>query len=332
MQPLRWAILGTGKIANRFATALRNIPESAELLAVGSRNRESAAAFAERYGIERQFVGYDAVVQDPDVDIVYIGTPGVYHRRDISLCLNGGKHVLCEKAFTLNAAESREVIELAREKRLFLMEAMWTRFFPIHVRARELLAEGMLGESRGLIAPFVATVPADPKNRFHDINLGAGVLLDLGSYGISWAYSLFGKPIEVTGLAHFGDTGADYQSACVLRFEGGQIATVTSSMIAFDVKEAVVYGTGGKLVIHEPWYKPTTMTLFREGEDPTRFEYPLNGYNGYEYEALAVTECIAEGRLESEVMPLDESLLIMETLDELRRQWGFTYPCERKPK
>jgi dihydrodiol dehydrogenase / D-xylose 1-dehydrogenase (NADP) len=327
---LGWAILGTGKIANRFAYALKNLPERARIVAVGSRRRETAAEFAAQWGIHKCFVGYEEVAADPDVDIVYIGTPGVFHRRDVSMCLNNGKHVLCEKALTVNADEAWEVVNLARQKRLFLMEAMWTRFFPTHARVRELLADEALGELRGLIAPFVATVPADPQNRFYDINLGAGVLLDLGSYGVSWAYDLFGAPEEVTGLAVFGDTGADYQSACLLRFARGQIATITASMISYDVKEAVVYGNRGKIVVHEPWYKPTALTLYRESKEPKRYDFPLKGYNGYEYEAQAVMDCILEGKTECDVMPLDQSIEIMKILDQIRGQWGFIYPCEVK--
>jgi predicted dehydrogenase len=326
---IRWAILGTGKIANRFAYALKNLPERAELLVVGSRRRESGARFAEKYGIPRVCAGYEQAVADPDVDIVYIGTPGVFHHRDIAMCLTGGKHVLCEKVLTMNADEARNVISRARTGRLFLMEAMWTRFFPVHIRVRELLADGALGEPRGLIAPFIATVPADPTNRFFDVRLGAGVLLDLGSYGISWAYNLFGPPEEVTGLASFGETGADYQSSCILRFGGGQIAAVSASMISYDVKDAVVYGSSGKIVVHEPWYKPTAFTLYREGRKPEQFEFPLNSYNGYEYEALQVMDCIDKGQTECGTMPLEESLAIVEILDGIRKQWNFIYPSEQ---
>ncbi|GAI81602.1 unnamed protein product, partial [marine sediment metagenome] len=139
---MRWAILGTGKIANRFAQALNKIPERAELLAVGSRKQETADAFADEYGIPKRHIGYENVFSDPDVDIVYVGTPGVYHLRDVTGSLEAGKHVLCEKALTINAKDAAQLIDLARQKKLFMMEAMWTRFFPIHVRIRELLNEG----------------------------------------------------------------------------------------------------------------------------------------------------------------------------------------------
>jgi dihydrodiol dehydrogenase / D-xylose 1-dehydrogenase (NADP) len=325
---MKWAILGTGKIANRFATALNNIPECARLVAVGSRNQKTADDFADTYGIKKRYVGYENVVSDPEIDIVYIGTPGVFHRRDAAVCLEGGKHVLCEKVLTINAKEAESLIGLARSKSLFLMEAMWTRFFPIHIRIRELLKENTIGDLRGLIANFAATVPADIKNRFYDVKLGAGVLLDLGSYGISWGYKLFGPPEEVTGLPAFGETGADYQSAYVMRHRGGQLTTVTASMISYDVKEAVVFGSKGKIVVHDPWYKPHTMTVYIEGREPELIEMPLGKYNGYEYEALAVMECIRDGKTECDIMPLDETLEIIRIIDRIRQQWGFKYPSE----
>jgi predicted dehydrogenase len=325
---VRWAILGTGKIANRFGIALNNLTDTAQLLAVGSRSQESADKFAHLYKIPKPYTGYENVIADPDIDIVYIGTPGVFHHRDVTMCLEGGKHVLCEKPLTINAKEAESLVELARRKNLFLMEAMWTRFFPIHVRIRELLSRDAIGECRGLAAYFIATVPADLKNRFYDVHLGAGVLLDLGSYGISWAYNSFGPPEEVTGLAYFGETGADYQSACILRHRGGRISTIMASMISFDVKEAVVFGSKGKIVVHEPWYKPTVMSVYREGKKPKTTEIPLNGYNGYEYEALAVMDCIREGKTECETMPLHETLEIIKILDGLRAQWCFKYPTE----
>jgi len=224
-EKLRWAILGTGKIGNRFAEALNHIPEQADLLAVGSRRQETADAFGEEYGIPRRYDSYKQAANDPDVDIVYIGTPGVFHLRDVRMCLQAGKHVLCEKALAVNAQEAEEMIALAREKQLFLMEAMWTRFFPIHVRIRELLSAGAIGKVNGITIQFIAQVPEDINNRFFRVDLGAGVLLDTASYGISWASSLFGPPEAVTGLATFGESGCDYQTALALRYSGGQLVS-----------------------------------------------------------------------------------------------------------
>jgi len=325
---MRWAILGTGKIANRFAEALNNIPEKAELLAVGSRNQKTADAFAEKYNIPRRHIGYETVAADPDVDIVYIATPGVYHLRDVTLCLEHGKHVLCEKAFTINAKEAQKLVDLAREKKLFLMEAMWTRFFPVHVRIRELLDEKVIGQANGITINFLAKPPFDLNNRFFDVNLGAGVLLDTASYGVSWASSLFGNPEAVTGLAYFGESGADYQTSLVLRYSGGQLVSLMSSQISYDDKDAVLFGENGKIIVHSPWYKPTKMTVYTEDKEPELIEIPLNEYNGYEFEAMEVMNCIREGKMESEIMPLDETLEIMKTLDSVREQWGHKFPFE----
>lgn len=326
---MRWAILGTGKIANRFAYALNNLPERAELVAVGSRSDETGRAFAEKYNIPKYHVGYEQVASDPDIDVVYIGTPSVFHLRDASMCLEAGKHVLCEKPLTMNAPEARKLIELARAKHLFLMEAMWTRFFPIHVRVRELLQEGIIGEIHGITVNFVATSPFSPTSRFFDLNLGASAMLDIGSYGVSWAVGLLGRPEQVVSLARFGPTGCDDCSACILKHKNGAVVSVMCSQVSYDVKEAVVFGPQGKIEIHAPWYKPTAMTVHVAGQAPERIEMPLGHYNGYEYEALAVMDCIRRDETECPVMPLDESLIIMETLDQIRAQWGFKYPFEQ---
>ncbi len=326
---LNWGVLGTGKITNRFAQALNNIPERARLLAIGSRNQDTADAFGEKYNIPRRYSSYEEVAADPEIDIVYIGTPGVYHLRDASMALNQGKHVLCEKAFTINAGQAKEMIDLAREKGLFLMEAMWTRFFPIHVRIRELLAEKAIGTVNGITINFLAKPPYDPTNRWYDLNLGGSVLLDTASYSISWASSLFGEPVAVTGLASFGETGVDEQTALVLRYAGNQLVSLMSSQISYDDKDAVLFGSTGKIVVHSPWYKPTKMTLYREGKDPQEISLPLNGYNGYEWEALEVMDCVLAGKTESEIMPMDETLSIMQTMDAVREQWGHKFPFEK---
>ncbi|MEJ2448338.1 MAG: Gfo/Idh/MocA family oxidoreductase [Anaerolineales bacterium] len=325
---MRWGVLGTGKISTRFAQALNNIPEKAELLAVGSRNQDTGDAFGDKFNIPRRYTSYEEVAADPDIDIIYIGTPGVFHLRDVTMSLEHGKHVLCEKAFAINADQAQTMVDLAREKGLFLMEAMWTRFFPIHVRIRELLAEGAIGAPNGIIIHFLARPPFDLNNRFFDLNLGASVLLDTASYGVSWASSLFGEPEAVTGLATFGESGADYQTSLSLRYQGGQLVSLMSSQISYDEKDAVLFGSQGKIVVHSPWYKPTKMTLYRDDQEPELITLPLDGYNGYEYEAMEVMNCIKAGKTESEIMPLDETISIMKTLDAVRKQWGHKFPFE----
>lgn len=315
---MRWAVMGTGAVANRFATALNNLTDEAELLAVGSRHPNTANSFGDKYGVLRRYVGYDKLVADPDVEVVYIGTPHVYHRRDVALCLEAGKHVLCEKAFTLNAWEARELIDLARQNGLFLMEALWTRFFPVHIRARDLLAEGAIGKVQGLIIHHNYTGPEIEPS---DPQLGMGALLDQGPYGVGLAVSLLGPVLELVGLGTHGPTGTNHQTSYVLLHEGGRLTTVASSRVTYDVKEAVVYGTTGRIEFHDPWYKPTTMTLHRQDREPERFNFPLSGFSGYEYEAREVMACIRAGQLESKVMPLSDTLMVMETLDRIRDQW-----------
>jgi predicted dehydrogenase len=326
-EKVRWGILGTGKIANRFATALSNLPD-AELAAVGSRRQETADAFGEKYGVPRRHASYEALASDPDVDVVFIGTPHVYHLRDASLCFEAGKHVLCEKILTLNAREAEQLVQLAREKNLFLMEAMWTRFFPIHVHLRELLAEKRIGEIHAVQTNFFYPAPRDLENRFYKKELGASVFLDAGSYGVSFAHSLLGAPAEVASVATMGETEVDYTSACLLRYDDGPIAVIACSMVSPDVKNARIVGSEGVIDIPPSWYKPTSMTLAVNGQEPETIEYPLKEYNGYEYEAMAVMDCIREGKTECDVMPLDESLAIMRTLDTIRGQWNLEYPSE----
>lgn len=325
---MNWGVLGTGKITNRFAQALNNIPERAKLLAVGSRNQDTADAFGDKYNIPRRYTSYEDVAKDPDIDIIYIGTPGVFHLKDASMALNNGKHVLCEKAFTINYKEAKEMVDLAREKNLFLMEAMWTRFFPIHIRIRELLADGAIGNVNGATINFIAKPPFDPKNRWFDLNLGGSVLLDTASYSISWASSLFGEPEAITGLASFGDTGVDNQTSMVMRYAGNELVCLMSSQISYDDKDAILFGSTGKIIIHDPWYKPDTMTLYQEGKEPEKIHIPMDGYNGYEWEAMEVMDCIQAGKTESDVMPLDETLSIMKTMDTVREQWGHKFPFE----
>lgn len=326
-QSMNWGILGTGKIANRFATALSNL-EEANLAAVASRQADSANAFADTYNIPTRHVGYEAMAADPEIDIVYIGTPHVFHLRDAAMCLAAGKHILCEKPLTLNATEAEELIALARDKGVFLMEAMWTRFFPLHLKVREMITDGVLGDLLALHADFCYCAPRDLQNRFYRKDLGASVLLDAGSYCISFAHSLFGSPEQVTALAVMGETEVDYQSSILMRFAGGELATLATSMISPDAKGATIIGSKGRLEIHPAWYKPEAMTLHLEGEEPQQLNFPLGDFNGYEYEAREVMACIQDGRTESETMPLDESLAIMRILDGIRQDWGLSYPTE----
>lgn len=322
---VRWGIMSTGWIAHQFAEALQLLP-AAELVAVGSRQQETADAFGDEFDIPRRYASYGELVADPAVDVVYIGTPHSFHHRDALMALEAGKHLLVEKAFTLNGRQASEIIELARRKELFVMEAMWTRFFPLMARLRELLAEGALGQLKMVRADFSHSAPYDPRNRFFDPHLGGGALLDLGIYPISLASMVLGESQQVSGVAHIGETGVDEQGACLLSYAEGALAVLSFSLRTDAPPEASISGTEGRIEIHGNWYSPASMTVTR-GKESQRIEMPFAG-SGYQFEAVEVMARIRQGHTESEIMPLDETLAIMRVLDELRAQWGMVFPGE----
>ncbi|MBS3966588.1 MAG: Gfo/Idh/MocA family oxidoreductase [Truepera sp.] len=323
---IRWGILGTGTIARQFAAGLRHV-EGAELIAVGSRSSQTAEAFAATFGVPRRYASYDELVTDPDLDVVYIATPHPFHQDNSLQCLQAGKAVLCEKPFTVNAQEATTVINLARERGLFVMEAMWTRFLPLFVKLRELIAQGVLGELRLLQVDFGFRAGFNPQGRLFNPQLAGGALLDVGVYNLSLASLLWGRPERVHSAAYLGETGVDEQSAVILSYTKGRLATLTSAIRTATPQEALLIGTDGWLKIHAPWWKATAMTLAVAGQAPQLIEVPFAG-NGYNYQADEVGRCLRAGRLESAVMPLDETLAIMATLDEIRHQWGLRYPVE----
>lgn len=323
---IRWGILGTGVIAHKFAFGLKFVPGT-ELVAVGSRTLEAAHAFADRFNARRYHSSYEALVHDPEVDIIYVSTPHSLHKENSLLSLNAGKAVLCEKPFTINAAEAEEVINLARQKRLFLMEAMWSRFIPAVVKMRQMIAAGTLGDLRMLVAELGFRADFDPQHRLFNPALGGGALLDVGIYPISLASMLFGPPTRVTGMAHLGETGVDEQSAFLLGYEQGRIAILYCAVSTDTPSEALVIGTEGRVKLHAPIYCPAKLTLSRPGRPDEIIDAPYEA-TGYQYEAIEVVKCLQAGKLESEVMPLDETLAIMRTMDQIRAQWGLTYPME----
>jgi predicted dehydrogenase len=323
---VRWGIIGTGHIAKKFAEGLLSLPD-AELVAVGSRSQTSADDFAAWYGIPHRHATYAGLANDPDVDAVYIATPHPLHKDNSLLCLNAGKAVLCEKPFALNAAQAEEVVKLARAKQLFLMEAMWTRFLPVHVEVRELLAEDAIGDVRMLAADFGFRTEWNPNGRLLNPELGGGALLDVGIYPLALASQVFGIPTRVTGLAYVGATGVDEQVGIVLGYGQGQLAVLSAAVRTNSPQEALLMGTEGSIRIHAPFWKSAALTISRTGHDDELVELPYSS-NGYNYEAAEVIACLRAGKLESDIMPLDETLAIAKTMDQLRAQWGLKYPME----
>jgi len=326
-ETIRWGILGTGNIAGQFATGLK-VLDDAELLAVGSRNQESADAFGEKFHVPRRYASYESLAADPDIDAVYIGTLHPFHYHNTLLCLNNGKAVLTEKPFAMNADEAAEMINLAREKQRFLMEAMWTRFNPIITRLRELVAADRIGEVRMLTADFGFRFGWKPEHRLLNPDFGGGALLDVGIYPVSLAFMILGPPATVTSQAHIGEAGVDEQNALIFAYADGAMAVLQSAVRTATPQVAVVNGTRGRITVHSRWWNATRMTVEVNDTEPEEIHLPLTG-NGYNYEAAEVARCLREGRLESDVMSWDETLEIMRTLDAIRAQWGLTYPMEQ---
>ncbi|HEX2915572.1 MAG TPA: Gfo/Idh/MocA family oxidoreductase [Chloroflexia bacterium] len=365
---IRWGILGAGNIARGIAQGLRLLPE-AQLLGVASRNPANAKKFAADFSVPRVYQTYEELVKDAEIDVIYVATPHSRHKEDCILCLENGKAVLCEKPFTINAREAREIVDLARQKGLFCMEAMWMRFIPLVQKVKAMVDSGAIGEVRMLSADFGVPTHFDPHNRFFDPGQGGGALLDRGVYAVSLAYLLLGAPGEIVSEATIGTTGVDEQAAILLRYPKGQLATLTASLRTYSSNEAVIMGSKGKIRLHEPFYCPqkASSSAFVEPGPPTPAGSPglkdkvrtqlkenpvlrpvykgLKEYvlpvvrhpdtivdhfegNGYNYELAEVVRCLQTGQLESKVMPLDETVKIMEIMDQVRQQWGLKYPQE----
>jgi predicted dehydrogenase len=355
--PIRWGILGAGAVARLFGQGLQYLPD-ATLTAVASQSHDRLQEFSSVCRVERRYTDYESLVNDPDVDIVYIATTNQLHCRHATLCLGAGKPVLCEKPFTITAAEGREVIELARRQHLFCMEAMWTRCLPLMRALPELLKSGSIGDIRMLQVSFGSLPPFDRTNRFFSPALGGGAMLDLGIYLVSLAFYVLGTPESVVSQASVGKTGVDEQSAALLSYPSGQIALISCSLVTRLPTEALIVGTRGNIRIHSPVHRPRELTLtiypsslagnaarengFRSvnpsrllssfapllvavknrlhGRSAGTIRYPFEG-NGYNYEAEEAMHCLRSGKLESPIMPLNETLEIMETMDTIRRQW-----------
>jgi predicted dehydrogenase len=323
---IRWGILGTGAIAKKFAAALQLVPD-AKLVAIGSRTKEKAGDFGNEYNVAHRHASYEALLTDSEVNAVYVATPNSCHKENALAALAAGKPVLLEKPFTINAPEAQTVITTARAKKLLLMEAMWTRWLPLYVKLRELLADRVIGDVRFLSADFGFNARPDSNPRLFEPALGGGALLDIGVYPISLASMVFGPPSQATGVAHLGATKVDEYCAITLAHPQGQLVALWCSIRLNTALEAELIGTNGRIKIHSPAWRATEMTLLREGKEKQVMNVPFDG-NGYQFEAIEFMNCLRAGKLESAIMPLDETLSIMKTLDALRAQWGVKYPME----
>jgi len=325
-EKIRWGILSTGNIAHSFAADLALLPK-AEIVAVGSRTQKSADLFGEKFKIRKRHASYEALAADSEVDVIYIATPHAFHRENCMLCLEGGKAVLCEKPFTINAAEARAVFDLARKKNLFVMEAMWTRFVPAVVRLRELIGAEVIGKIHHFLGSLGFRADFPWEHRIFNPALGGGVLLDVGVYPLAMAAMILGTPQKICAQGQLGITGVDEQTSAILEYASGGVATIAASVRAELPSEGILSGTKGSIKIHAPLFCPTRLTLQMEGKTEEVLDLPPVG-RGYQYQAVATMDALRQGKLERPEMSWPESISIMETMDEIRRQLDFKYPFE----
>jgi predicted dehydrogenase len=322
-RPVRWGILATGKIARSFAQALRLLPD-AEIAAVGSRRRETAVAFAEEHRVARAYDSYEGLVADPDVDVVSVATPHALHPDDVGLAFDAGKPVLCEKPLTLNADQAEALVARARAQRLFLMEGMWTRCIPLIRRLQQVLGTGELGEVRQVTAGLGFVVEAPPGDRLLDPALGAGALLDMGIYPLTFARLFLGHPETVTVAANVSPTGVDLDLVIGLVHPGGATAALTSTMTADSSRTASIATSLGRFDVPAPFHHPVT-GVWTSGSHTETLTEPRLG-TGLAHEAAEVMRCLRSGEIESPLVPLDETLAMMRLMDGIRRQAGVSYP------
>ena len=321
---VRWGILGTGRIARDFATALRDTP-GATIAAVASRERATADEFADAFDIPLRLAGYDGMAACADVDLVYIGTPHAMHTENALAMLAGGKGVLCEKPFALNRPQAEQVVALARSRRVFLMEAMWTRFMPAFAEVRRILDSGVLGEVSQASADFGFAASGGPEARLFNPALGGGALLDVGIYPLSITAYLLGNVEAVRAQAELGPTGVDLQTVFTLRHAGGALSTCACSLKARTPGLLTLSGPNGQLRLDAPFHRPPTITLLLAGAAPRTISTPYLG-NGYVHEAVEAQRCWHAGLIESPAMTHDQTLHLMGVLDEIRKQTGVKYP------
>lgn len=326
MQSVRWGILGTGKVARAFAEALIDTP-GAVLAGVASRSIDSAEAFAREFGAAAGYGSYQVLADASDIDIIYIGTPHPMHAENALMALTAGKGVLCEKAFTMNRREAEAVVALARAKKLFLMEAMWTRFMPALAEVRRIIASGEIGPVHQLTADFGFTATQGPEHRVFNPELGGGALLDLGIYPLSIAAALLGPVASVRAQAEMGATGVDVSTGFTLMHEGGGMSVCACSLRARTPCELTVSGELGHVRMNTQFHRSQSVSVMLADGTARTVQTPFIG-NGYAHEAIEAQRCFLAGQIESPGMTHDETLALMGVMDAIREQIGLKYAAD----
>ena len=323
---INWGILGAGKIAGKFATDLATLP-AANLYGVASRTLGKAQDFADTFHFEKAFGSYEEMLADPELDAVYVATPHVFHCQHTIMCLAHKKAVICEKPFAINTKEVKQMLAKAKETNTFLMDALWTLCLPHILKTKEIVESGQLGKLVSVKADFGFRANFDPQSRLFDRDLGGGSILDIGIYPALLALFLLGKPKKITAAGLMGQTKVDEECAVFLEYENGQTANLHSTILARTPIEAYIYCEKGYIHIpsrfHEPVDKMTILTYEGLEETVIPFDYQVLGY---QYEAAEMMRCIQERKVESDLVPHQFSLDLIELLDEIRQQIGLVYP------
>lgn len=330
---VRWGILGSGNIARKFAADLALV-DNAQLVAIGSRTLESAESFAKIFPVTHIHGSYESLAMDKDVDVIYIATPHSHHYQNTLLCLENSKAVLCEKAFAVNSNQARAMVKLARDKKIFLMEALWTKFLPHYIKMQELLASGILGDIKSVLINFGFRPRQPVPLRLFDPALAGGTVLDIGIYNVFMAMSVLGRPDSIEASMSPSVTGIDEQCAVLFKYKNGAMAQLFSSFVSHLPTEAEINGTMGRMKLTHRFYAPESTIEFYSEKMDSRQIAPIDkpeAGNGYQYEARHVCDCLEKGLTESPVLTLDGSLVLMEVLDEIRLKAGIRYAVDDLP-
>lgn len=321
---IKWGILSTGWIAHKFATALQVVPNS-ELYAVGSRSLKTAELFASEFNIPKAYGSYEELVNDPEIDIVYIGTPHNLHLENALLAMEHNKHVLCEKPMGVNLKETTRMLDKAKEKNLFFMEALWSRFLPNIIKTKELIDSGEIGEIKLLTASFCIKSDNGPEHRHYNIDLCGGTILDIGIYNIFLSLLLLGNPQAISATAALDIQGGDNSANYTFKYKKDTLAVMYSSFLGNQDVVAEIHGTKGKIVLDHLWFCPGNVKLYDQDGIKKIFNFEFKS-NGYEFEAEAVVNCLLDGKTQSELWSWDDSIQLINVMDEVRKECGVVYP------
>jgi predicted dehydrogenase len=328
---INWGIIGCGDIANKFAASAAMV-EHAEILAVASKTPGKAEAFAGKHNIKVFYSDYEQILKNENIDAIYIATTHNFHYENARQVLMAGKPILCEKPFTVNSREMKSLMEIAGEKKLFMMEAMWTRFIPVMVQIREWLNENKIGKIKQIRATFGFSFPHDPSHRLLNLDLAGGALLDAGIYPLSFANMVMKeKPSEILALGEIGVTGVDEQSSYLFKYASGCLAFLNSTINAPVDSRTEIIGTEGKIIVPRDFLCGQSVILHLKDQNPVEYNLPFDKNTGFQYEIAAASESIRDGLLENETMPLSDTLQLMETIDEIKNQLGLVYANDKRP-